>query len=387
MNKLLSKVVDTLLIAILFLSLENLTLVTFKFSFDLMLLSISTLLSIILAEIIIYLKGKIRFLTFSVYLFIVAYFVTLGFYCKVNQIFVLCACVAFSFLFAVLIDYFKLIKISVVLLVSMLFVDIFSSNSKIDKLNVFIFFGALVVLCITSICKKYNKNYLWITLVVSTAVALLFVSVVNIYPEKTETKSKVQYVTTNPTHTTIATKTSANYTTTVKQTTNVNRNNNNGAKNNVATVTRYSQVYTTTVANTQGTKKPDDKQDNIKVDDYKAKTVNIILLILVIILSLWLLSAVVVIVRYKLKKNLDIKKYNSLNNNEKCIYYYEKVKHMNIDINSDINDLLNKVQFSKYGADSDDVTIMKDYYISSKIQLLNDTNKINRLFKKYFKII
>lgn len=61
----------------------------------------------------------------------------------------------------------------------------------------------------------------------SLAVTLLFVSVVNVYPEKTETKNIIQYVTTSPqnTNTTVATKTNGSYTTTIKSTKNVNRNN------------------------------------------------------------------------------------------------------------------------------------------------------------------
>ncbi|MCI5618198.1 MAG: hypothetical protein MR352_09030, partial [Ruminococcus sp.] len=186
MSKILSKVVDTLLVFILLFSIENLTLTTFKFPVDLCLLGVVTIVSIVLAEVIFSLKEKSKLITISICFFAVFCLASNSIYLKEKAIITLAICSAFAFLFTVLIDYFKFIKVSVFLLATLLFIDIFMCN-KIDKLTVFIFFGALVVLCITAVCKKHNKNYFWITLAVSLAVTLLFVSVVNIYPEKTET--------------------------------------------------------------------------------------------------------------------------------------------------------------------------------------------------------
>lgn len=256
MSKILSKVVDTLLVFILLFSIENLTLTTFKFTVDLCLLGVVTIVSIVLAEVIFSLKEKLKLITISICFFAMFCLASNGIYLKEKAIITLAICSAFAFLFTVLIDYFKYIKVSVFLLATLLFVDIFMCK-KIDKLTVFVIFGALVVLCITAICKKYNKNYFWITLAVSLAVTLLFVSVVNIYPEKTETKNIIQYVTTSPknTNTTVATKTNGSYTTTIKSTKNVNRNNKKSVVKNVETVVRPSIAYTTTVVNTKSTNK------------------------------------------------------------------------------------------------------------------------------------
>ena len=311
-----------------------------------------------------------------------------GIYLKEKVIIALAICSAFTFLFTTLIDYFKFIKVSVFLLTTLLFVDIFMCK-KIDKLTVFIFFGALVVLCITAVCKRYNKNYFWITLVVSLAVTLLFVSVVNIYPEKTETKNIIQYVTTSPqsTNTTVATKTNGNYTTTIKSTKNVNRNNKKSVVMNVETVVIPSIAYTTPVPNTKSTKKINNKQDNIKVKNNAPKIVNIVMMVLVLLLSLIIISVLVIILRYKLKKRFDEKKYNFLNEKEKCIYYFEKVNDMNVEINKKINNVLNKIQFSKYGATEVETKILQDYYISNKEQKLKSSNSFKRIFLKYLKMI
>lgn len=327
MSKILSKVVNTLLVFILLFSIENLTLTTFKFSVDLCLLGVVTIVSIVLAEVIFSLKEKSKLITISICFFAMFCLASNGIYLKEKAIITLAICSAFAFLFTVLIDYFKYIKVSVFLLATLLFVDIFMCK-KIDKLTVFIFFGALVVLCITAVCKKYNKNYFWITLVVSLAVTLLFVSVVNIYPEKTETKNIIQYVTTSPqnTNTTVVTKTNGSYTTTIKSTKNVNRNNKKSVVKNVETVVRPSISYTTTVANTKSTKKINNKQDNVKVENYATKVVNIVMTVLVVLLSLIIIFVLVIVLRYKLRKRLDEKKYSSLNEKEKCIYYYKKLR-------------------------------------------------------------
>lgn len=263
---------DTLLVFILLFSIENLTLTTFKFPVDLCLLGVVTIVSIVLAEVIFSLKEKSKLITISICFFAVFCLASNGIYLKEKAIITLAICSAFAFLFTVLIDYFKFIIVSVFLLVTLLFVDIFMCK-KIDKLTVFIFFGALVALCITAVCKKHNKNYFWITLVVSLAVTLLFISVVNIYPEKTQTKNIIQYVTTSPqnTNTTVATKTSGSYTTTIKSTKNVNRNNKKSVVKNVETTVRPSIAYTTTVANTKSTNKVNNKQDNIKVENYATR--------------------------------------------------------------------------------------------------------------------
>lgn len=307
---------------------------------------------------------------------------------KIEVFIPLAICSAFAFLFTVLIDYFKFIKVSVFLLATLLFVDIFMCK-KIDKLTVFVIFGALVVLCITAVCKKYNKNYFWITLVVSLAVTLLFVSVVNIYPEKTETKSIIQYVTTSPknTNTTVATKTNGSYTTTIKSSINTNKNNMKGVAKDVETVVKPSIAYTTTVVNTKSTKKINNKQDNVKVKNYAPKAVNIVMTVLVVLLSLIIISVLVIILRYKLRKRLDEKKYSSLNEKEKCIYYYKKIKAMNVKINKEINNVLNKIQFSKNGATKVETKILKDYYISNKEQKLKNSNFFKRIFLKYLKMI
>ena len=388
MSKILSKVVDTLLVFILLFSIENLTLTTFKFPVDLCLLGVVTIVSIVLAEVIFSLKEKSKLITISICFFAMFCLASNGIYLKEKAIITLAICSAFAFLFTVLIDYFKYIKVSVFLLATLLFVDIFMCK-KIDKLTVFIFFGALVVLCITAVCKKYNKNYFWITLAVSLAVTLLFVSVVNIYPEKTETKSIIQYVTTSPknTNTTVATKTNGSYTTTIKSTKNVNRNNKKSVVKNVETVVKPSIAYTTTVVNTKSTNKINNKQDNIKVENYATKVVNIIMVVLVVLLSLIIISVLVIILRYKLRKRLDEKKYSSLNEKEKCIYYYKKIKAMNVKINKEINNVLNKIQFSKNGATKVETKILKDYYISNKEQKLKNSNFFKRIFLKYLKMI
>lgn len=388
MSKILSKVVDTLLVFILLFSIANLTLTTFKFPVDLCLLGVVTIVSIVLAEVIFSLKEKSKLITISICFFAMFCLASNGIYLKEKAIITLAICSAFAFLFTVLIDYFKYIKVSVFLLATLLFVDIFMCK-KIDKLTVFIFFGALVVLCITAVCKKYNKNYFWITLVVSLAVTLLFVSVVNIYPEKTETKNIIQYVTTSPqnTNTTVETKTNGSYTTTIKSTKNVNRNNKKSVVKNVETVVRPSISYTTTVANTKSTKKINNKQDNVKVKNYATKVVNIIMITLVVLLSLIIISVLVIILRYKLKKKFDKKKYSSLNEKEKCIYYYKKINVMNVKINKEINNVLNKIQFSKNGATKVENKILKDYYISNKEQKIKNSNFFKRIFLKYLKMI
>lgn len=388
MSKNLSKVVDTLLVFILLFSIENLTLTTFKFPVNLCLLGVVTIVSIVLAEVIFSLKEKSKLITISICFFAMFCLASNGIYLKEKAIITLAICSAFAFLFTVLIDYFKYIKVSVFLLATLLFVDIFMCK-KIDKLTVFIFFGALVVLCITAVCKKYNKNYFWIILVVSLAVTLLFVSVVNIYPEKTETKNIIQYVTTSPqnTNTTVATKTNGSYTTTIKSTKNVNRNNKKSVVKNVETVVRPFISYTTTVANTKSTKKINNKQDNVKVKNYATKVVNIIMVVLVMLLSLIIISVLVIVLRYKLKKKFDKKKYSSLNEKEKCIYYYKKINVMNVKINKEINNVLNKIQFSKNGATEVESEILKDYYISNKEQKLKNSNFFKRIFLKYLKMI
>lgn len=388
MSKILSKVVDTLLVFILLFSIENLTLTTFKFPVDLCLLGVVTIVSIVLAEVIFSLKEKSKLITISICFFAVFCLASNGIYLKEKAIITLAICSAFAFLFTVLIDYFKFIIVSVFLLVTLLFVDIFMCK-KIDKLTVFIFFGALVALCITAVCKKHNKNYFWITLVVSLAVTLLFISVVNIYPEKTQTKNIIQYVTTSPqnTNTTVATKTSGSYTTTIKSTKNVNRNNKKSVVKNVETVVRPSIAYTTTVANTKSKNKVNNKQDNIKVENYATKVVNIIMIALVVLLSLIIISVLVIILRYKLRKRLDEKKYSSLNEKEKCIYYYKKINIMNVKINKEINNVLNKIQFSKNGATKVETKILKDYYTFNKELKLKNSNFFKRIFLKYLKMI
>lgn len=378
---------DTLLVFILLFSIENLTLTTFKFPVDLYLLGVVTIVSIVLAEVIFSLKEKSKLITISICFFAMFCLASNGIYLKEKAI-TLAICSAFAFLFTVLIDYFKFIKVSVFLLATLLFVDIFMCK-KIDKLTVFIFFGALVVLCITAICKKYNKNYFWITLVASLAVTLLFVSVVNIYPEKTETKNIIQYVTTSPknTNTTVATKTNGSYTTTIKSTKNVNRNNKKSVVKNVETVVKLSIAYTTTVVNTKSTNKINNKQDNIKVENYATKVVNIIMIALVVLLSLIIISVLVIILRCKLRKRLDEKKYSSLNEKEKCIYYYKKIKAMNVKINKEINNVLNKIQFSENGATEVESEILKNYYTFNKELKLKNSNFFKRIFLKYLKMI
>lgn len=379
---------DTLLVFILLFSIENLTLTTFKFPVDLCLLGVVTIVSIVLAEVIFSLKEKSKLIIISICFFAVFCLASNGIYLKEKAIITLAICSAFAFLFTVLIDYFKFIKVSVFLLATLLFVDIFMCN-KIDKLTVFIFFGALVVLCITAVCKKHNKNYFWITLAVSLAVTLLFVSVVNIYPEKTETKNIIQYVTTcsKNTNTTVATKTNGNYTTTIKSSINTNKNNMKGAAKNVETVVKPSIAYTTTVANTKSTNKVNNKQDNIKVENYATKVVNIIMVTLVVLLSLIIIFALVIILRYKLKKKFDKKKYSSLTEKEKCIYYFNKISAMNVKINKEINNVLNKIQFSENGATEVESEILKDYYTSNKELKLKNSNFFKRIFLKYLKMI
>lgn len=379
---------DALLVFILLFSIENLTLTTFNFTVDLCLLGIATIVSVVLAEVIFSLKEKSKLITISICFFAMFCLASNGIYLKEKAIITLAICSAFAFLFTVLIDYFKYIKVSVFLLTTLLFVDIFMCN-KIDKLTVFIFFGALVALCITAVCKKHNKNYFWITLVVSLAVTLLFISVVNIYPEKTQTKNIIQYVTTSPqnTNTTVATKTSGSYTTTIKSTKNVNRNNKKSVVKNVETTVRPSIAYTTTVANTKSTNKVNNKQDNIKVENYATKAVNIIVTVLVVLLSLIIISVLVIILRYKLRKRLDEKKYSSLNEKEKCIYYYKKINIMNVKINKEINNVLNKIQFSENGATEVESQILKDYYTSNKEQKLKNSNFFKRIFLEYLKMI
>lgn len=379
---------DTLLVFILLFSIENLTLTTFNFTVDLCLLGVVTIVSIVLAEVIFSLKEKSKLITISICFFAVFCLASNGIYLKEKAIITLAICSAFAFLFTVLIDYFKFIKVSVFLLATLLFVDIFMCN-KIDKLIVFIFFGALVALCITAVCKKHNKNYFWITLAVSLAVTLLFVSVVNIYPEKTQTKNIIQYVTTGPqnTNTTVATKTNGNYTTTIKSSINTNKNNMKGAAKNVETVVKPSIAYTTTVVNTKSTNKVNNKQDNIKVENYATKVVNIIMVTLVVLLSLIIIFALVIILRYKLKKKFDKKKYSSLTEKEKCIYYFNKISAMNVKINKEINNVLNKIQFSENGATEVESEILKDYYTSNKEQKIKNSNFFKRIFLKYLKMI
>jgi len=381
--------VDTLLVFILLFSIENLTLTTFKFPVDLCLLGVVTIVSIVLAEVICCLKKNLKIISFYFYFVMLSLLFYIGKELSKTEVFVtLAICSAFAFLFTVLIDYFKFIKVSVFLLVTLLFVDIFMCK-KIDKLTVFIFFSALVVLCITAVCKKHNKNYFWITLAVSLAVTLLFVSVVNIYPEKTETKNIIQYVTTGPqnTNTTVATKTNGNYTTTIKSSINTNKNNMKGAAKNVETVVRPFIAYTTTVANTKSTNKVNNKQDNIKVENYATKVVNIIMVTLVVLLSLIIIFALVIILRYKLKKKFDKKKYSSLTEKEKCIYYFNKISAMNVKINKEINNVLNKIQFSENGATEVESEILKDYYTSNKELKLKNSNFFKRIFLKYLKMI
>ncbi len=382
MSKILSKVVDTLLVFILLFSIENLTLTTFNFTVDLCLLGIATIVSVVLAEVIFNFKEKSKLITICICFFVVFCLASNGIYLKEKAI------ITFAFLFTVLIDYFKFIKVSVFLLSTLLFVDILMCK-KIDKLTVFIFFGSLVVLCITAVCKKYNKNYFWITLAVSLAVTLLFVSVVNIYPEKTETKNIIQYVTTcsKNTNTTVATKTNGNYTTTIKSSINTNKNKMKGVVKNVATVVKPSIAYTTTVANTKSTNKVNNKQDNIKVENYATKIVNIVMIALVVLIILIIISVLVIILRYKLRKRFDEKKYSSLNEKEKCIYYYKKIKAMNVKINKEINNALNKIQFSENGATKGESEILKDYYISNKELKLKNSNFFIRIFLKYLKMI
>ena len=379
---------DTLLVFILLFSIENLTLTTFNFTVDLCLLGIATIVSVVLAEVIFSLKEKSKLITISICFFAVFCLASNGIYLKEKAIITLAICSAFAFLFTVLIDYFKFIKVSVFLLATLLFIDIFMCN-KIDKLIVFIFFGALVVLCITAVCKKHNKNYFWITLAVSLAVTLLFVSVVNIYPEKTETKNIIQYVTTcsKNTNTTVATKTNGNYTTTVKSSINTDKNKMKGVAKNVETVVKPSIAYTTTVANTKSTNKVNNKQDNIKVENFASKIVNITVIFLVVLLSLIIISVLVIILRYKLRKKFDEKKYSSLNEKEKCIYYYKKINIMNVKINKEINNVLNKIQFSKNGATEVESEILKDYYTSNKELKLKNSNFFKRIFLKYLKMI
>lgn len=379
---------DTLLVFILLFSIENLTLTTFNFTVDLCLLGIATIVSVVLAEVIFSLKEKSKLITISICFFAVFCLASNGIYLKEKVIITLAICSAFAFLFTVLIDYFKFIKVSVFLLATLLFVDIFMCN-KIDKLIVFIFFGALVALCITAVCKKHNKNYFWITLAVSLAVTLLFISVVNIYPEKTQTKNIIQYVTTSPqnTNTTVATKTNGNYTTTIKSSINTNKNNMKGAAKNVETVVRPSIAYTTTVVNTKSTNKVNNKQDNIKVENFASKIVNITVIFLVVLLSLIIISVLVIILRYKLRKKFDEKKYSSLNEKEKCIYYFKKINGMNVKINKEINNVLNKIQFSKNDATEAESKILKDYYISNKEQKIKNSNFFKRIFLKYLKMI
>lgn len=389
MSKILSKVVDTLLVFILLFSIANLTLTTFKFPVDLCLLGVVTIATVVLAEVICCLKKNLKIISFYFYFVMLLLLFYIGKELGKIEVFIpLAICSAFAFLFTVLIDYFKYIKVSVFLLATLLFVDIFMCK-KIDKLTVFIFFGALVVLCITAICKKYNKNYFWITLVASLAVTLLFVSVVNIYPEKTETKNIIQYVTTSPknTNTTVATKTNGSYTTTVKSSINTNKNKMKGVAKDVETVVKPSIAYTTTVVNTKSTNKINNKQDNVKVKNYAPKVVNIIMVVLVVLLSLIIISVLVIILRYKLRKRLDEKKYSSLNEKEKCIYYYKKIKAMNVKINKEINNVLNKIQFSENGATEVESEILKDYYISNKELKLKNSNFFKRIFLKYLKII
>lgn len=389
MSKILSKVVDTLLVFILLFSIENLTLTTFKFPVDLCLLGVVTIATVVLAEVICCLKKNLKIISFYFYFVMLSLLFYIGKELGKIEVFIpLAICSAFAFLFTVLIDYFKFIKVSVFLLATLLFVDIFMCK-KIDKLTVFVIFGALVVLCITAICKKYNKNYFWIILAVSLAVTLLFVSVVNIYPEKTETKNIIQYVTTSPqnTNTTVATKTNGSYTTTVKSSINTNKNNMKGAAKNVETVVKPSIAYTTTVANTKSTNKVNNKQDNIKIKNYATKVVNIIMVTLVVLLSLIIIFALVIILRYKLKKKFDEKKYISLTEKEKCIYYYKKINIMNVKINKEINNVLNKIQFSENGATEVESEILKDYYISNKELKLKNSNFFKRIFLKYLKMI
>lgn len=389
MSKILSKVVDTLLVFILLFSIENLTLTTFKFPVDLCLLGVVTIVSIVLAEVICCLKKNLKIISFYFYFVMLSLLFYIGKELGKIEVFIpLAICSAFAFLFTVLIDYFKYKKVSVFLLATLLFVDIFMCK-KIDKLTVFIFFGALVVLCITAVCKKYNKNYFWITLVVSLAVTLLFVSVVNIYPEKTETNNIIQYVTTSPknTNTTVATKTNGSYTTTIKSSINTNKNNMKGVAKDVETVVKPSIAYTTTVVNTKSTKKINNKQDNVKVKNYAPKAVNIVMTVLVVLLSLIIISVLVIILRCKLRKRLDEKKYSSLNEKEKCIYYYKKIKAMNVKINKEINNVLNKIQFSENGATEVESEILKDYYTFNKEQKLKNSNFFKRIFLKYLKMI
>ena len=380
---------DTLLVFILLFSIENLTLTTFKFPVDLCLLGVVTIVSIVLAEVICCLKKNLKIISFYFYFVMLSLLFYIGKELGKIEVFIpLAICSAFAFLFTVLIDYFKYIKVFVFLLATLLFVDIFMCN-KIDKLIVFIFFGALVALCITAVCKKHNKNYFWMTLAVSLAVTLLFISVVNIYPEKTQTKNIIQYVTTGPqnTNTTVATKTNGNYTTTIKSSINTNKNNMKGAAKNVETVVKPSIAYTTTVANTKSTNKVNKKQDNIKVENYATKVVNIIMVTLVVLLSLIIIFALVIILRYKLKKKFDKKKYSSLTEKEKCIYYFNKISAMNVKINKEINNVLNKIQFSENGATEVESEILKDYYTSNKELKLKNSNFFKRIFLKYLKMI
>ena len=160
-----------------------------------------------------------------------------------------------------------------------------------------------------------------------------------------------------------------------------------GAAKNVETVVKPSIAYTTTVANTKSTNKVNNKQDNIKVENYATKVVNIIMVTLVVLLSLIIIFALVIILRYKLRKKFDEKKYSSLNEKEKCIYYYKKINIMNVKINKEINNVLNKIQFSKNGATEVESEILKDYYTSNKELKLKNSNFFKRIFLKYLKMI
>ena len=56
-------------------------------------------------------------------------------------------------------------------------------------------------------------------------------------------------------------------------------------------------------------------------------------------------------------------------------------------INKEINNVLNKIQFSKNGATEVESEILKDYYTSNKELKLKNSNFFKRIFLKYLKMI
>ena len=86
-------------------------------------------------------------------------------------------------------------------------------------------------------------------------------------------------------------------------------------------------------------------------------------------------------------QKFDKKKYSSLTEKEKCIYYFNKISAMNVKINKEINNVLNKIQFSENGATEVESEILKDYYTSNKELKLKNSNFFKRIFLKYLKMI